>query len=138
MNTRTELLPPEVPETTVSPDLLQPLQIFSQLIIQAVGKDLAVFAILHILLPVEEPVWDFVLARILHDGHHTLDLLLSQLSGPLVQVDVGFPQDNMSVTSANTLDGSDGEGDLPPTIDVRVQDTKNVLELLRDDQRSGQ
>lgn len=40
MNTRTELLPPEVPETTVSPDLLQPLQIFSQLIIQAVGKDL--------------------------------------------------------------------------------------------------
>lgn len=33
------------------------------------------------------------------------------------------------------LDGSDGEGDLPPAIDVRVQDTKNVLELLRDDQR---
>lgn len=40
MNTRTELLPPEVPETTVSPDLLQPLQIFSQLVIQAVGEDL--------------------------------------------------------------------------------------------------
>ncbi len=35
---------------------------------------LAVFAILDVLLPVEEPVWDFVLARILHDGHHTLDL----------------------------------------------------------------
>lgn len=33
------------------------------------------------------------------------------------------------------LDGSDGEGDLPPAINVRVQDTKNVLELLRDDQR---
>lgn len=33
------------------------------------------------------------------------------------------------------LDGSDGEGDLPPTIDVRVENTKNVLELLRDDQR---
>lgn len=33
------------------------------------------------------------------------------------------------------LDGCDGEGDLPPTIDVRVQNTKNVLELLRDDQR---
>ena len=35
---------------------------------------LAVFAILDVLLPVEEPVRDFVLARILHDGHHTLDL----------------------------------------------------------------
>lgn len=33
------------------------------------------------------------------------------------------------------LDGSDGEGNLPPTIDVRVENTKNVLELLRDDQR---
>ena len=33
------------------------------------------------------------------------------------------------------LDGSDGEGDLPPTIDVRVENTKNVLELLRDDKR---
>lgn len=35
---------------------------------------LAVFAVLHILLPVQEPVWDFVLARILHDGHHALNL----------------------------------------------------------------
>lgn len=35
---------------------------------------LAVFSIFDILLSVEEPVWDFVLARILHDGHHTLNL----------------------------------------------------------------
>ncbi len=35
---------------------------------------LAVFAVLDVLLPVEEPVGDFVLARILHDGHHTLNL----------------------------------------------------------------
>lgn len=30
-------------------------------------------------------------------------LLLSQLSGPLVEVDVSLPQDDMGVTSANTL-----------------------------------
>lgn len=35
---------------------------------------LAVFSILYILLSVQEPVWDFVLARILHDGHHALNL----------------------------------------------------------------
>lgn len=35
---------------------------------------LAVFAILYILLSIEEPVWDFVLARVLHDGHHPLNL----------------------------------------------------------------
>lgn len=85
-------------------------------------------------------------------------LLLRQLSSSLVEVDVGLPQDDVGVTSANTLreraghqraeeqhhstspegtylDGGDGEGDLPPTIDVRVENTKNVLELLRDDQR---
>ena len=33
------------------------------------------------------------------------------------------------------LNGSDGEGNLPPTIDIRVENTKNVLELLGDDQR---
>lgn len=38
------------------------------------ATDLTVFAILNVFLPVEEPVWDFVLARILHDGHHTLHL----------------------------------------------------------------
>lgn len=38
--TSDQILPPEVPETTVSPDLLQPLQIFSQLVVQAVSKDL--------------------------------------------------------------------------------------------------
>lgn len=35
---------------------------------------LTVFAVFYVLLPVEEPVWDFVLAGVLHDGHHTLHL----------------------------------------------------------------
>lgn len=34
------VLPPEVPEPTVGPDLLQPLQIFSQLVVQTVGQNL--------------------------------------------------------------------------------------------------
>lgn len=38
--TSDQILPPEVPETTVSPDLLQSLQIFSQLVVQAVSQDL--------------------------------------------------------------------------------------------------
>ena len=35
---------------------------------------LAVLAILDVLLSVEEPVRDFVLARVLHDGHDSLHL----------------------------------------------------------------
>lgn len=34
------VLPPEVPESTVGPDLLQPLQIFSQLVVQTVRQNL--------------------------------------------------------------------------------------------------
>lgn len=34
------VLPPEVPEPTVGPDLLQPLQIFSQLVVQTVSQNL--------------------------------------------------------------------------------------------------
>lgn len=33
------------------------------------------------------------------------------------------------------LDGSDGKGNLPSAIDVRVENTKDMLELLGDDQR---
>lgn len=32
------------------------------------------FTVLDILLSVEKPVWDFVLARILDDGHHSFNL----------------------------------------------------------------
>lgn len=41
----------------------------------------------------------------------------------------------MGISPANTLDGCDGEGNLPPTINVRVENTKDVLELLRNYQR---
>ena len=41
----------------------------------------------------------------------------------------------MGAHRGSYLDGSDGEGDLPPSIDVRVENTENVLELLGDDQR---
>ena len=90
-------------------------------------------------------------------------LLLSQLSSPFVEINIGLPQYNMSITSADTLrnethfaqlellynkkatkhhseletrlDSCDGKRDLPPAINVRVENTKNVLELFRNDQR---
>lgn len=91
-------------------------------------------------------------------------LILSEFSSPLAKVDVGLPQDHMGVSSTNPLhahththlsiievllkysayresgvsahlDGGDGEGDLPPTVDVRVENTKDVLELLWNDER---
>merc|ERR1719348_2503269 len=63
---------PVVPETTVGPDLLEPLQVLTELVVQVVGHHLSEFAILDVLLPVEEPVRDLVLAWVLEDGHQLL------------------------------------------------------------------
>jgi hypothetical protein len=38
----------------------------------------------------------------------------------------------MSIAPPHTLNGSDGEGYFPPPIDVGVDYSQNVLELLRD------
>ena len=44
-------------------------------------------------------------------------------------------EDKVGVTTTNTLDGGDGEHDVPLTIDIRVHNTQNVLKGWRDDQR---
>ena len=56
---------PVVPETTVSPDLLQPLEVVAELGVDAVGEGLAVLAVDDVLLPVKEPGGDLVLRRVL-------------------------------------------------------------------------
>lgn len=52
----------------------------------------------------------------------------------MLSADSGQDQAGEDATPAH-LDGGDGEGDLPPTINVRVENTKDVLELLWDHER---
>lgn len=61
-------------ETTVGADLLQALQIITQLGVDTVGQDLRVLAIDDIALSVEEPGGDLVLGRVLDDGDNSLKL----------------------------------------------------------------
>lgn len=65
-----------------SPDLLQPLKVISQLLVDGLGRDLGSLAGLPIFLPVEEPVGDLELTRVLDDGHELLDLVGGHLSSP--------------------------------------------------------
>jgi len=53
-------------------DLLQALQIITQLAVDTVGQNLAVLAIDDVTLPVEEPGGDLVLCRVLDDGDNAL------------------------------------------------------------------
>lgn len=65
---------PIVTHTSVGTDLLQPFQVLTELRIQVGRCQLAVFTIDNILLPVEEPVRDFVLPGVRHDSHNLFHL----------------------------------------------------------------
>ena len=56
---------PVVSQTTVSTDLLQTLQVLSYLVVKDVRHHLVGFAVLVVPLPVQEPIGDLVLPRIL-------------------------------------------------------------------------
>ena len=85
--------------------------------------------VLDVLLPVEEPVGDLVLARVLHNGDDFLNLLLAELACALRQVDVGLLEDDVGVSAADSLNGGHREHDVPLAVDVCVHHTENVLEI---------
>ena len=58
----------------MSTDLLETLEVLADLAVENVGHNLRVLAILDVVLPVEHPVRDLVLARVRHDRNHLLDL----------------------------------------------------------------
>jgi hypothetical protein len=58
-----------------------------------------------------------------------------RLASPLVHVDVGLLADDVGEPTANTLDGGHGEHDLLLPIDVGVQQTQDVLEVLTGNER---
>ena len=66
---------PVVSQTTVSPDLLQPLEIFTEFAVHVVGQHLAVLSVHDVALSVEEPGRDLVLCRILDNSDDALEFL---------------------------------------------------------------
>merc|ERR1712115_689214 len=83
---------PVVSQTTMGTDLLQTLKILTELVVKGVGKNLRVLSIDNVLLSVEEPIRDFVLAWVGDDGDELLSLFLSQLSSTLVMSISAFLQ----------------------------------------------
>lgn len=118
-----DLQAPEVSDTSVRSDLLQSLQVISQLRLQTVSKNVDVLTGDLVLLSVQEPSWDLVLTWVLHDGDDSLQLFLGQLTGTLVQVNVSLLTDQVRVSSTDTSNLGQGVHDLDSTIDVGVQQT---------------
>ena len=66
---------PPVPETTVCTDLLQTLQVVTELRVDSVRENLAVFAVDDVALPVQEPDGNLELSGVLDDSDETLELI---------------------------------------------------------------
>ena len=70
-----------MPQAPVRANLLQTLQVLTQLRVDAVGQDLLVFAGHDVALTVEEPGRDLVLCRVLDDGDDTLEFFGGEFAG---------------------------------------------------------
>lgn len=77
---------PVVPKTTVGSDLLQALQVLTQLAVHAVGQDLRILSIHNVALTIEEPGGDLVLGRVLNDGDDALEFFGGKLAGAVVEI----------------------------------------------------
>ena len=134
-------------ETTVMADVLHALEFITELGGDTVGEDLAVLAIDNIALPVEEPGGDLVcrvsaslsmlerwswrtLEGVLDDGNDTLKLFGGEVTSALGQIDIGLLADQVGVSATDTRDLGQGVHDLLLAIDVRVQQTDDVLEAV--------
>ena len=129
----------------MSADLLQALEIVTELGGDTVGEDLAVLAIDNIALPVKEPRGDLVcgvsateplrlnwpgrtLEGVLDDGDDTLKLFGGEVTSALGEIDIGLLADQVGVSATDTSDLGQGVHDLLLSIDVCVQQTDDVLE----------
>jgi len=113
----------------VRANLLHPLNVVTELSIKVLRKHLGVLARLEILLPVEKPKRDFELAGVLNDGHQLFDFIGSQLSSPLVHVNLSLFADEVRKTTSETLDFCEAEDNVPLALNIGVEDTQDVLEL---------
>ena len=117
-------------ETTVDANLLEMLEILTELVVEVVGKELRVGAVLEILLTIQEPGGNLVGGWVLHDGDDALHLLGLEFAGTLAHVDLGFAAHDAGEATTTPLDGSEGKLNFKTTIYICVEQTQDVLEAL--------
>ena len=124
-------LSPEVSQTSVVLGLSHSLEILSETGIQVVGDKLSPGTFLWVLLSVQEPFWDVVLSCSGDDIGDNLDLVLNELSGSLVNIDLSNLEGKNSESSTDTFDLSETEWSLLFTVDVCVLHSQDMSEFVR-------
>jgi len=120
---------PTMTEPTMSPHFPKPLQGFAHFVIEEIRIDMGSFAIFDIFFPVHKP-GRHELQRILNDSDELVDLFAGKFSSTLVEIHFSFLAHHICEPTADTTDLSDCERNLVTSIDIGVEDTQNVLELV--------
>uniref|UniRef100_A0A7S0V078 Uncharacterized protein n=1 Tax=Polytomella parva TaxID=51329 RepID=A0A7S0V078_9CHLO len=127
---------PVVAETAVVPDLLEPDEVITESGIDGRGGKLGELAGGVVLLPVKEPVGDLISSGVGNNTHHALKLIGRALTSALPEVNLSLLADDVRETTANTLNSRQGIHNLSLTLNVGVEKTKNVLEIVTLDKRT--
>ena len=87
-------------------------------------------AVNDILLSVKEPSGNLVLSGVLENSDDTFQFFTREFTSSLGKINIGLLTGNVGETTTNTLDGSQGNLNLDTTVNVGVEKTKNVLEVV--------
>lgn len=121
---------PVVTETAVRADALKALEVLTELGVELVGKDLRSLTVLGVALSVQEPSGDLVVHGVLQDLDDLVNLLSAQLSSTTADVDLSLLASEDGETTTNSANSGEGDSNLLATINVSVQHTDDVLELV--------
>ena len=121
---------PHVTKTSVVAHLLQTVKVLANLVVDLVGQALHGGSVLGVLHSVEEPCGHLEVLRLGDDLHDTLHLFVREGARTAVGVHACALAGDESETAADSLHGADGVGHLLLAVNVRVQDTQHVLEVL--------
>ena len=121
---------PVMSETSVVLGLLHSFQVLSQDGIELIGNQVGPSSVSWVLLSVHEPLWDVVLTWSSTDVVEGSDLLLSDFSRSLVEINLGDLHNKDSESFTDTSDLSETEWGLLFTVDVCVLHSKNMSELV--------
>jgi hypothetical protein len=125
----THSVTPVVANTSVCSHLLQSLNIFTNFADKDIYNTLGSFARGDIFLSIQEPIWHFELSRVVDDCYKFLDLFITESTSSAINIYLCLLADEIRESLSHTSDFSNGEHSLALSFDVRVENTKDVLEL---------
>jgi len=121
---------PFVSQTSVGSHLEKPLNVLSQFGFENVGGHLQILAFLVVTLSVEEPTGNAVAFGLSDELGNGVALGFGEFTGSEFRIDPEDFADKESEASADALDFIEGEGDSALSVNVGVEDTVNVLEVV--------